>query len=393
VAEVVMFGGVLAFDEVMAGRLGLRRPGGGLSTAVVLLVVALAVARRRSPGRLAVLAGAVLALSAAHSTVAVLDRSGVISLPVGFSLTEMVAVAVVVGAAARTAPGRVAVAVAVAGGAAITAAPFARTGTGVEVRLFAVPGALLWGAALAFGLVLRDADARRVLAFAEIRRAERMRIARELHDVVTHHVTGIAVRAQAAQLVAARPGAGADHERAYEEIQRAAAASLTAMRRLVGMLRAEDPPPAETGIRAALAGAVAADPRVRVDIADDADAVDPGPDVSATLHWVALEALTNVRAHALEAVDIRVAVRLDGARSARCLVLEVANDGVTTADPAAGREPAARYGLTGMRERVLALGGTLLAGPEPGDRWRVTARVPLARRRTPAGRDGPGGPY
>jgi signal transduction histidine kinase len=377
------FAGLLAFDEVMAGRLGLHRPGGGLSTAVVLVVVPLAMLRRRLAGRLALVAVAVLALSAAHSTVAVLGRYGVISVPVGFSLTEMVAVAVVVGAVARTARGWAGVALVVAGGVAVTAAPFARTGTGVDVRLFAVPGALLWGVAVAFGLVLRDADSRRVLAFAQVRRAERMRIARELHDVVTHHVTGIAVRARAAQLVATRPGAATDHGQAYEEIQQAAAASLTAMRRLVGMLRADESPPAETGIRAALTDAVAADPRVTIDIAAAAGAVDPGPDVSATLHWIALEALTNVRRHAGAATDIRVTVRLDRDQAARCLVLDVVNDGVTAG---AAADPAGRFGLTGMRERVTALGGTLHTGAEPGHRWRVTARVPLGRRRgEPAG--------
>jgi len=120
------------------------------------------------------------------------------------SVTEIVATGVLVTAVARRGIGWAAAALVGLGGAAMTIAPFARTGVGVDVKMFAAPGALIWGLATAFGLVLRDADGRRVRALLDARRAERMRIARELHDLVTHHVTGIVVRAQAAQLVAAR---------------------------------------------------------------------------------------------------------------------------------------------------------------------------------------------
>jgi signal transduction histidine kinase len=382
--EVMFFGALLAADEVMGGRLGLHRPGGGLSTAVALLAVALAVLRRWLPDRLTVLAGCVIGLSSAHSSLAVLSRFGLVPTQVGFSVTEIVAVALMVGAVARKAGGWTAAALVTLGGVALTAAPLARTGTGVDVRAFGVPGALLWGVAVAFGLVLRDADARLIATSAEVRRAERMHIARELHDLVTHHVTGIAVRAQAAQMVAARAPAVIDHDQTYTEIQEAAAASLTAMRRLVGMLRTEQPPPpAATGIRAAL-GDVVADPRAAVDISPAAGAVDPGPDVSATLHWIALEALTKNRRHAPGATRIGVTVRVDPDRPFPTLVLDVANDGVATAS--ATEPAAARYGLTGMRERLTALGGTLHVGPEPGRCWRLTARVPLERRRRPRAR-------
>jgi signal transduction histidine kinase len=145
---------------------------------------------------------------------------------------------------------------------------------GLDVKMFAVPGALLWGVGLAFGLVLRDGDARQVAALADQRQAERMRIARELHDFVTHHVTGIAVRARAAQVVAARSPSEVDHGQAYEEIQEAASASLTAMRRMVGMLRADEDtsPTPPTGIRAVLADVVGPDPRVTIEVTDVAAA-------------------------------------------------------------------------------------------------------------------------
>jgi signal transduction histidine kinase len=200
-----------------------------------------------------------------------------------------------------------------------------------------------------------------------------------LHDVVTHHVTGIAVRAQAAWVVTTRSPSGVDHEQSYREIERSAAASLTAMRDMVGMLRAADdaPAPASIGIEAALAGVTGDDPRVRVELADEAHGLDPGPDVSATVHWLVLESLTNVRRHAGDAT--RIIVRAGTENRPSTLILEIINDGVT---PASGElSTAARYGLAGMRERVAALGGTLHAGPESGRGWRVTARIPLDGRR------------
>jgi signal transduction histidine kinase len=247
------------------------------------------------------------------------------------------------------------------------------------VHLFAVPAALIWGVALAFGLVLRDGDGRRRGARDEARRAERMRIARELHDTVTHHVTGIAVRSQAARVVTTRSPSDVDHEQSYREIERSAAASLTAMRSMVGMLRGagETPAPALNGIEATLSGVTGDDPRVRVELAAEVGGLDPGPDVSATLHWLVLESLTNVRRHAGEATRITVRVRTEKRPST--LVLDITNDGVT---PTGGNgRISARYGLTGMRERMAVLGGTLHAGPEDGCRWRVTARIPLDRQR------------
>jgi signal transduction histidine kinase len=375
VAELVGFGGLLTIDEVMAGRLGLSQAGRPLSTVVVLAILVLTLLRRRFPGWLALLTAGVVALSLAHSGVAALSRLGAFPLPVGLSVTEIVAIGVMVTAVARRGTGWGAVVLVGLGGAAMTVAPFARTGVGVDVKMFAAPGALIWGIATAFGLVLRDADGRRVRALLDARRAERMHIARELHDLVTHHVTGIVVRAQAAQLVAARrPGSG-DIGEGYAQIERAATASLTAMRELVGVLRSDGPgPPKAAGLRRALEDAVQDDPRAAIDLSLDAEALDPGPDVAATLHWIVLEALTNVRRHADRATAIEICVRVEAARA---LVLDVANDGVA-ARPA-GRE--GHYGLIGMRERLAALGGTLAAGPEPGDRWRVTARVPVDGRR------------
>jgi signal transduction histidine kinase len=405
VAELVGFAGLLTIDEVMAGRLGLSQAGRPLSTVVVLAILALTLLRRRFPVRLELLTAGVIALSLAHSGVAALSRLGAFPLPVGLSVTEIVAIGVMVTAVARHGTGWGAAVLIGLGGAAMTAAPFARTGVGVDVKMFAAPGAVIWGIATAFGLVLRDADGRRVRALLDARRAERMRIARELHDLVTHHVTGIVVRAQAAQLVAARqPGSGdgdgdgdGDGGEGYAQIERVATASLTAMRELVGVLRSDGPaPPRAAGLRRALEDAVQGDPRTTIDLSPDAEALDPGPDVAATLHWIVLEALTNVRRHADRATAIEICVRVEAGRA---LVLDVANDGVTndgvTNDGVTSNGgtsnggtsnggtagPEEHYGLIGMRERLAALGGTLAAGPEPGDRWRITTRVPVDGRR------------
>jgi len=124
---------------------------------------------------------------------------------------------------------------------------------------------------------------------------------------------------------------------------------------------------------------VRSDPRVTIEVTEVAAALQPGPDVSATLHWIALEAFTNIRRHAQDARGIRVSARLDGAARSRSLVLDIANDGVTAQD---NGDAASHFGLIGMRERVAALGGTVHAGPERGGRWRVTARVPLSAKGT-----------
>jgi len=94
------------------------------------------------------------------------------------------------------------------------------------------------------------------------------------------------------------------------------------------------------------------------------------PEAATTVHRVIMESVTNAHRHAPQARELAVDVRIDG----DWLVVEVVNDGVRSA-PAGDRG----YGLVGMAERVDALGGSLLAGAAPGQRWRVCARLPLGR--------------
>jgi signal transduction histidine kinase len=339
-------------------------PGFG-STAAVLAVL-----RRRFVTRIGLLSAGVIAISLVNTALSGLAHSRH-GTP---GLTETLAIALLVGAGCRRLDRYPAIGLGVAGGVAMTVAPVLRYGVGSSMALLAVPAALLWGGSLAIGLTLRDTDDRRLAALAEARTAERLRLARELHDFVAHHVTGIVVRAQAARVVAGRPGAAGPDADVYREIEEAGSDALTAMRRLVGMLRTDAPVPAPsaTRIREAVLDAASGYGEISAELPGELDRLTLAPEVITTVHRVVLEALTNVRRHAPEATETRVAARVQHDPAADVLVLEISNDGVRGA-PGDG----SGYGLIGMTERVTALGGTLRAGAESGGRWRITVRLPL----------------
>jgi len=331
----------------------------------------LAVLRRRFPGHIGWLGVAVVALSLVSTGSSVLISATGAGSQAQPGATEIVALALLVGAGCRRLPWRAAAGLALAGGAAMVAAPVVRYGIGSPAALFAVPTALLWGAALAVGLILRDADTRRLGELAEVRSGERIQLARELHDLVAHYVSGIVVRAQAARALATNPAAPEqDPVEVYTEIEDAGAEALTAMRRLVGMLRTSESgvPFASTGLGDAVREA--ADEQTTVDIESGLEDMPVPPELAATVNRVVLEALTNVRRHAPGATEVRVTARVDGGH----LVLDVVNNGVTARPPDRSRTG---YGLIGMTERLSALGGTLRTGAESGQRWRITARLPL----------------
>jgi signal transduction histidine kinase len=257
----------------------------------------------------------------------------------------------------------------------MTAAPVLRYGIGSPSALLAVPAALLWGGSLAVGLILRDADARRLAALAAVRTAERLRLARELHDLVAHHVTGIVVRAQAARVLAGHPVASEqDDAEVYREIEEAGSGALTAMRRLVGMLRTDagDSPAPASGIRDAVLDAASGHGGISPSLPDELDDLTVAPELITTVHRVVLEALTNVRRHAPEATEVQVAARVQHEPVGDLLILEIVNDGAN-----GSHQEGSGYGLIGMTERVTALGGTLRAGTEPGRRWQITVRFPI----------------
>jgi signal transduction histidine kinase len=360
VAEVVVLTVATVVDTVLA----LRTPAPeGLVATVLQTVVpyvgtavaVLAVLRRRFPRRVELLGYAVVGSSLLSTGGRALSDQAV-AHPVA---TEVVAAVLLAGTGCRRLPPVRAAALAVAVGVAVVAAPIVRYGVASPPALLAVPAALLWGVALAIGLILRDADARHAAELERARTGDRLQVARELHDLVAHHVSGIVVRVRAAQSVTADP--------AHAEIEEAAVAALGAMRELVGMLRSTGEPlaSASTALGDVVRTAVA--DRATVVVADDVDRLPLPPELAVTLHRVVLEALTNARRHAPRASEVRVAAHTDDGD----LVLDVANDGVTAGQAGDG------YGLLGMSERVSAVGGTVDAGPRPGGRWRVTVRVPL----------------
>ncbi|MFJ9247118.1 sensor histidine kinase [Streptomyces sp. NPDC101776] len=202
-------------------------------------------------------------------------------------------------------------------------------------------------------------------------RGERARIARELHDVVAHHISMIAVQAETGRLTTrGLPPEGADRFLAIGDTARTA---LTEMRRLLGVLR-ED---ADTGVQrrpqpglGQLIDLVdesrdAAGSRTRLIVSGPVTALDPGIEVTA--YRIVQEALTNARRHAPgAAVDVELRY------NEQDLAVRVRDNGPgpTAAAPSG-------HGLLGMRERAATVGGTLRTGAAPGGGFLVEARLPV----------------
>jgi signal transduction histidine kinase len=220
---------------------------------------------------------------------------------------------------------------------------------------------------------------------------ERLRIARELHDAVAHHVSMMGVQAAAARtLLAAGGGAGAGSgagtaqaAAALEQVEESARQAIDELHGILGTLRAADPEAQDAEAGAALASLTVGQIPVLVEQAAESGArvgfqvvgqeVALPPLVSLNLYRIAQEALTNARKHA--GVGARVDVRLR--YGADAVELEVADDG--TGSRRARAVPGG-LGQVGMRERVTADGGTLEVGPRARGGYLVRARVPLRGR-------------
>ncbi len=239
-------------------------------------------------------------------------------------------------------------------------------GGGVED---AVGGAVVLVLAMALGETARQRAAARERVVADARLRERERIARDLHDTVAHHVSAIAVRAQAGQ-VSTDAGAAVD---ALRVIETQARLTLGEMRSLVHVLR--DDPGAAPGLGGldpleALAGlGDAGPPAVHVHLPDEPGPLEPA--TATAVFRMAQEAVTNARRHARGAT--RVDVVLD--RSDGAVRLDVHDDGAPSPRPGTG------YGLAGMAERAALLGGTCIAGPDPAGGWTVRATLPAGTPR------------
>ncbi|GGX95301.1 sensor histidine kinase [Streptomyces hiroshimensis] len=228
----------------------------------------------------------------------------------------------------------------------------------------------------AYSMLLRSQSGQRVRDLAAVRNAERLELARELHDLIAHHVTGIVVQAQAARFTALEGPAAAA---AFERIELSAGESLSSMRRLVGILREGD---AETEpvaglpeVRSLTEAFARTGPPVTLYIEKGMESWIPA-EVAAGVHRVVREALTNIRKHAADATAVRIGIR--GVPAG--VELRIADDGKHAAalsDKARG----GGFGLVGLSERAKAMGGILRAGPAPEGGWEVTALFPADRRR------------
>jgi signal transduction histidine kinase len=233
-------------------------------------------------------------------------------------------------------------------------------------------------ATVALGAAVRYRSGARMREMAQVKLLERERLARDLHDTVAHHVSAIAIRAQAGLAVsAADPGAAAE---ALRVIEAEASRALSEMRTMVRALRREEAERDEAssldlapvpGVRDVerLAGRGRDGPAVDVEILGDLD--DLPPAVGSAIYRLAQESVTNARRHARHATRIAVSVAADE-NSVR---LRVSDDG-----DASGSRPHAApgFGLMGMIERADLLGGSCEAGPNADRGWTVTAVLPRA---------------
>jgi signal transduction histidine kinase len=280
---------------------------------------------------------------------------------------ELAGLGLLTGWSVRSAGPRGALAAVVAFGLALAALVVWRT-NGFHSDHLLLACAAAWAAVGAAGGYLRVLDARQREQASHVRQHERLAIARELHDVVAHHVTGIVVQAQAALLVAGeQPDAAM---RALHTIERAGGEALGAMRAMVGALREEstaddlEPTASIDDLRAMATSGERGQLPVRVEVDDEAASL-PGVIIS-SVHRIAREAVTNARRHALGATSVDINVSCNEG----VVHLLVINDGVP-----AYRSPGG-FGLRGMAERAAALGGDFDAGPLPRGGWRVTADLP-----------------
>jgi signal transduction histidine kinase len=233
----------------------------------------------------------------------------------------------------------------------------------------AIGGVAVLMSALALGWAVRSQHGARERELEQVKSEERVLLARELHDTVAHHVSAIAVQAQAGRALAATsPSSPLE---ALEVIEVEASRTLAEMRSMVRVLRNEAPadyaPQPGVADLERLSGASPTGPRVEVSVSGDLAALPRAIDTA--VFRIAQEAVTNALRHARNAtlIDVRVA----GDQSTVSLV--VRDDGDPgAADPA----PEAGFGLTGMVERALLLGGACRAGPCPGRGWAVSATLP-----------------
>jgi signal transduction histidine kinase len=222
-----------------------------------------------------------------------------------------------------------------------------------------------WAASLTAKNAALQQQAERTAAY------ERARIARELHDIVAHHLSVIVLQAAGARV------SGTNPEKTLEKIESSGRQALAETRRLLDVLRDPDqenglaPQPSIDELDS-LAGSVrAAGVPVNLVVSGDRAALPAAVDVS--VYRIVQEALTNVLKHAGHArADVTIGCTADA------VTIDVIDDG---SNQSANGAPVGRHGLVGMRERVAVFGGDLHVGPRSNGGYAVHARLPLSGSR------------
>jgi signal transduction histidine kinase len=381
--------GVAALAGFVSAGLDQRTPGlpmGLLGICLVLLASAPVVFRRRWP---------VPVLALVTAAVAALTTVGLAVLPLD-AMLGFAAYSVAAGAPRRSSIRALAGAGAVLGAALGVLLVRAHTtgDTGIQ-NLLALAAAWFIGDGISArrAYTARLAEQRRISEVEHARqtiREERVRIARELHDVVAHSLTVITVQADLARRLMAKhqnrdgPAGGTRQEAAaLETIETIGRAAQGELRIILGLLRGEDTGQAEMMPAPGLADLPELAETVRaagtpVDLRISAAGRLISPALELSVYRIIQEALTNVVKHAPGAhATAELAV------SASEISIEVIDDG--DAGPARpprppsdqAATPGARHGIAGMRERAGAFGGCLAAEAIPGRGFRVSARIPL----------------
>ncbi|WP_030480977.1 sensor histidine kinase [Lentzea albidocapillata] len=234
----------------------------------------------------------------------------------------------------------------------------------------AVGGGAVLGAACALGAAVRYRGRARARELDQVKLLERERLARDLHDTVAHHVSAMAIRAQAGlATVASRPEAAIE---ALALIESEASRALAEMRTMVRALRHNEPADLAPSPNVADIERLASPgrPGPEVDVRIDGAVGDLPRSVGTAIYRLTQESVTNARKHARHATRIEVRVTV-GDSSVRLRVSDDGDTGSLRGTSAQG------HGLIGMTERAGLLGGSCEAGPNPGRGWTVTAVLPL----------------
>jgi len=233
--------------------------------------------------------------------------------------------------------------------------------------LAALANLIPWLLSAAVGVVMRYRANLRERATHEARLEERQKLARELHDTVAHHVSAIAIQAQAGQAILANDPKSVGPVLA--SIEQTASDTLSEMRRMVGALRSDSAattPQSGLAQVAALADEWPGGVEVKVTMSGDLEGVAEG--VESAIYRIAQESVTNAQRHARHATRVRGEVAGD----AESISVEITDDG----DLVALGSSSKGYGLVGMDERARLLSGSLRFGPRPNRGWTVAATLP-----------------